>query len=395
MVAASSTTIDPEEASPMAQTIRVLGIDSAKLVCHVVGMDDTGHVGLRKRLARSAWRHFIATLPPIRMGMGACGSAHDWARCVREHGHDVRLIAPPFVRAYLKAPKHDTRDAEAIWEAVTRPTRRFVPIKQPEQPDLQALHRVRERLIKARTALVNEMRGLLLEYGIVLPQGMTKFRPSVVSTLQEEPCTLTALSTEMFWPLHGECLALETRLVYYDEQLAAIGRAHPECQRLQTIPGIGPVTATALVAAIGQATQFKNGRQLAAWLGLVPREHATGGKPRRLGISTRGNVYLRPWLIHGARATLRWVETKRDDRSRWLNALIERRGKHRAAVALANKNARMARALLVHHQEYRVSTAAAEDIGCRLRSRAILHHARGTTGLMTRQVRPASPNPAS
>jgi transposase len=162
---------------------------------------------------------------------------------------------------------------------------------------------------------------------------MTKFRTSVVSTLQEEQGQLTALSTEMFWPLHDALLALETRLAYYDAKLAAIGRAHPACQRRQTIPGIGPVTATALIAAIGQATQFKNGCQLAAWLGLVPREHSTGGKPRLLGISTRGHVSLRTWLMHGARATLRWVETTHDDRRRWLKALMERRGKNRAAVA--------------------------------------------------------------
>jgi transposase len=305
MVAALWATIHPEEANPMAQTMSVLGIDIAKLVLHVVGMDDTGHVVLRKRLARSELRHFIATLPPLRIGMDACGSAHYWARCFREHGHDVRLIAPPFVKAYLKSPKHDTRDAEAICEAVTRPTMRVVPIKQPEQQALQALHRVRERLIKARTALVNEMRGLLHEYGIVLPQGMTKFRTSVASKLQEEQCKLTALSTQMFWQLHGECLALETRLAYYDEKLAATGRAHPECQRRQTIPGIGPVSATALIAAIGDVTHFKNGRQLAAWLGLVPREHSTGGKPRLLGISKRGDRYLRKLLVHGARAMLR------------------------------------------------------------------------------------------
>src|SRR5918997_813682 len=257
MVAALWATIHPEEASSMAQKMSVLGIDIAKLVCHVVGMDDTGHVVLRKRLARSKLPHFMATLPPLRIGMEACGSAHYWARCFREHGHDVRLIAPQFIKASVKSPKHDARDAEAFCEAVTRPTMRFVPIKQPEQQDLQALHRVRERLIKARTALVNEIRGLLLEYGIVLPQGITKFRTSVVSKLQEEQGKLTALSTEMFWQLHDEFLALETRLAYYDEKLAAIGRAHPECQRLQTIPGLGPVTATALIAAIGQATQFK------------------------------------------------------------------------------------------------------------------------------------------
>jgi transposase len=172
--------------------------------------------------------------------------------------------------------------------------------------------------------LVNEMRGLLHEYGIVLPQGMSKFRTSVVSKLQEEQRKLTALSTEVFWRLYDEFLALETRLAYYDEKLTAIGRAHPECRRLQTIPGIGPVTAPALIAAISQVTQFKNGRQLAAWLGLVPREHSTGGTPRLLGISTRGDRYLRKLLVHGARATLRWVDTKCDDRSQWLRALIAR-----------------------------------------------------------------------
>src|SRR5918999_4362752 len=358
MVAASSTTIHREEASPMAQHMSVLGIDIAKQVFHVVGMDDSGHVVLRKRLARSTLLPFIANVCPLRIGMEACGGAHYWARCFREHGHEVRLIAPQFIKAYVKSPKNDARDAEAICEAMSRPTMRFVPIKQPEQQDLQALHRVRERLIKARTALVNEMRGLLLEYGIVLPQGMTKFRTSVVRKLQEGQCKLTALSTEMFWQLHDEFLALETRLAYYDEKLAAMGRAHPECQRLQTIPGIGPVTATALVAAIGQATQFKNGRQLAAWLGLVPREHSTGGKPRLLGISKRGNIYLSKLLVHGARATLRWVDTKTDDRSQWLRALIARRGKNRAAVALANKNARIVWALLAHNQEYSVRPAA-------------------------------------
>ena len=246
----------------------------------------------------------------------------------------------------------------AIAEAVTRPTMRFVPVKQLEQQDLQALHRVRERLMKARTALVNEIRGLLNEYGIILPQGVTKFRASVVSKLEDEQAKLTVMSSEMFRQLYDEFLALEKRLESYDEKLAAIGQAHPECQRLQTIPGIGPVSATALVAAIGDVTQFKNGRQLAAWLGLVPREHSTGGKPRLLGISKRGNIYLRTLFVHGARATLRWVETKTDDRSQWLRALIARRGKNRAAVALANKNARIAWALLAHNQEYSGRPAA-------------------------------------
>jgi transposase len=289
--------------------------------------------------------------------MEACGSAHYWARRFREQGHEVRLIAPPFVKAYVKSPKNDTRDAEAICEAVTRPTMRFVPIKQLEQQDLQALHRVRERLIKARTALVNEIRGLLSESGIVLPQGMSKFRTSVVRQLEDERTKLTPLSTEVFWQLYDEFLALEKRVAYYNEKLQALARAHPVCQRVQAIPGIGPLTATALVAAVPDATHFKNGRQFAAWLGLVPREPSTGGRPRLLGISKRGDVYLRTLFVHGARATLRWVDTKPDDRSQWLKALIARRGKNRAAVALANKNARIVWALLAHNQEYQSRTA--------------------------------------
>jgi transposase len=340
----------------MAQTITVLGIDIAKQVFHIVGMDNSGRVVLRKRLARSALLTFIANVPPVRIGMEACGSAHYWARQFREHGHDVRLIAPPCVKAYVKSPKNDGRDAEAICEAVTRPTMRFVPIKRIAQQDLQALHRIRERLMKARTALVNEIRGLLSEYGIVLPQSIAKFRALIVEKLEDNQAKLTALSTEVFQYLYEEFLALEKRLEYDDEKLAAIGQAHPECQRLQTIPGIGPVTATALIAAISDVTQFKNGRQLAAWLGLVPREHSTGGKQRLLGISKRGDRYLRKLLVHGARATLRWVDTKCDNRSQWLRALIARRGKNRAAVALANKNARIVWALLAHNQEYRVRT---------------------------------------
>jgi transposase len=229
-------------------------------------------------------------------------------------------IAPPCVKASVKSPKNDARDAEAIGEAVTRPTMRFVPIKQVEQQDLQALHRIRERLIKARTALINEIRGLLNEDGMVLPQSLAKFRALIVDKLREEQAKLTTLSTEVFWHLYDELLAVETRLAYDDEQLAAIGQAHPACQRLQTIPGIGPVRATALIVAVGDVTQFTNGRQLAAWLGLVPREHSTGGQPRLLGISTRGDRYRRKLLVHGARATLRWVDTKCDGRSQWLKS---------------------------------------------------------------------------
>ena len=233
---------------------------------------------------------------------------------------------------------------------------RFVPITRIEPQDLQALHRIRERLMKARTALVNEIRGLLSEYGSVLPQSLAKFRALIVEKLENDQAKLTALSTEVFWHPYEEFLALEKRLAYDDEKLIAMGQAHPACQRLQTIPGIGPVSATALIAAIGDVTQYKNGRQLAAWLGLVPREHSRGGKPRLLGISKRGDRYLRKLLVHGLQATLRWVDTRSDERSRWLRALITRRGKNRAAVALAHKNARIVWALLAYNQAYRVRT---------------------------------------
>jgi transposase len=339
--------------------VRVLGIDIAKEMFHIVGMDDSGTVVLRKRCPRGALMPFMAQLPPVVIGMEACGGAHDWARRFREHGHTVKLMAPQFVKPSVKSHTHEMADAEAIGEAVTRPTMRFVPIKELTQQDLQALHRVRDRLVNARTALINEMRGLLGEYGIILPKGVTKFRQMLLSTLEKEQAKLTELSREVFWQLQEEWLTLEQRLAYYNAKLEAICQAHPVCQRLLTIPGIGPLTATALVAAVSDAAHFKNGRQLAAWLGLVPRQHSTGGKPRLLGISKRGDIYLRKLFVHGARATIRWVGLKHDRRSQWLRALIQRRGTNRAVVALANKHARIAWVLLATDQYYRPEHTAA------------------------------------
>jgi len=211
---------------------------------------------------------------------------------------------------------------------------------------------VRERLIGERTALVNEVHGLMHEYGIVMPKGVSKFRQAVVGKLEAEKDKLTPLSQEMFWKLVEEFAALEAQLAYYQEKLDTLAQHHPECQRLMTIPGIGPLTATALVAAVSDASAFKNGRQFAAWLGQVPRQHSTGGKERLLGISKRGDSYLRKLLVHGARATIRWVGRKTDRRSQWMRQLIERRGKNRTAVAVANKNARIVWALLTSHQAY-------------------------------------------
>lgn len=330
----------------MQQELSVVGIDIAKRVFHLVGMDERGTIILRKRLARGEVLSFMANLPRVTVGMEACGGAHEWARPLREQGHDVKLMAPRYVKAYVKTNKNDMRDAEAIAEAVTRPSMRFVPIKTVNQQDVQALHRVRERLMGARTGLINEMRGLLAEYGIVLPKGAQAFRKAVVGKLESEQDKLTSLSQEMFQRLFEEWVKVEAEVAYYDEKLLSLATTHPDCQRLLTIPGIGPLTATALIAAVGDVGVFKNGRHFSAWLGLVPKQHATGGETRLLGISKRGDSYLRKLLIHGARSTLRWAGLKTDGRSQWTRGLLERRGWNRTAVAVANKNARIVWVLL-------------------------------------------------
>jgi transposase len=235
----------------MKPELSVVGIDLAKSVFHLVGMDERGKIILRKRLARGEVMPFMAKLPRVLVGMEACGGAHYWARQLREQGHEVKLMAPQYVKPYVKTNKNDLRDAEAIAEAVTRPSMRFVPIKNIEQQDLQALHRVRERLMGARTALVNEMRGLLAEYGIVLPAGVNAFRNALAAKLEAEHAKLTPLSQELFGKLCAEFKKVEAEVAYYDEKLQAMAATHPESQRLLTIPGIGPITATALIAAVG------------------------------------------------------------------------------------------------------------------------------------------------
>jgi transposase len=261
----------------------------------------------------------------------------------------------------MKSNKNDMRDAEAIAEAVTRPSMRFVPVKDVAQQDIQALHRVRERLVTARTALVNEMRGLLAEYGIVLPYGVAKFRQAFVSTLETEQTKLTALGQELFHKLFTEFGKLEAELAYYQEKLEALAHTHSVCQRLRTIPGMGPLTATTLIAAVSDAGVFQNGRQFAAWLGLVPKQYSTGGQTRLLGISKRGESYIRKLRIHGARATLRWARTTADRRSHWIRGLLERRGWNRTAVAVAHKNARIVWALLSRGGVYGANASSSRE----------------------------------
>lgn len=330
----------------------VVGIDLAKSVFMAVGMDSTGKVLFRKKLHRGKLHSWVANLSPSLIGMEACGGAHYWARTFSAHGHTVKLIAPKFVKPYVKSNKNDSADAEAICEAVTRPTMRFVQTKSQVQQEIQMLHRARERVVRNRTALVNEFRGFLGELGIVMPQGITTFRRRVAEALDLNRERLTAMSHELFAHLLEEFVRIDQEVQFYDKRLALVAKHHPECQRLQTIPGIGPVTATAIISTVGDVTSFKNGRQFAASLGLVPRQHSSGGKDILLGISKRGDAYLRKLLVHGARSVVRFAKKHDSGRARWIVQLVARRGSARATVAVANKNARIVWALLTRREDF-------------------------------------------
>ena len=340
-----------------AKAVKVLGIDLAKDVFHLHGVDENGRVVLRKRLRRRELMAWMANLPPCLIGMEACSGAHHWARKFREMSHEVRLMSPQFVKPYVKSNKNDEADAEAICEAVQRPTMRFVPIKSVEQQDIQSLHRAREMVIGQRTSLTNQIRGLLHEYGVVVARGSANLRKALPRILEDADNGLSPMFRELLYGLHRELSHLDERIAEYDGGIAELAQQSEACQRVMSIPGIGPLTATALVAAAGDAKVFRNGREMAAWLGLVPKQHSTGGKPRLLGISKRGDAYLRKLLIHGARAALRFAPRKHDRRSRWAAGLLERKHVNVTAVALANKNVRTAWVLLTRGETYNVAAA--------------------------------------
>ena len=341
------------------QQVTTLGIDIAKNVFQLHGVNGRGKTVLQKRLSRNKVLAFIAKLPACLIGMEASGGAHYWAREFTKLGHEVKLMAPQYVKPYVQGNKNDANDAAAICEAVSRPRMRFVPIKSVAQQDMQALHRIRERQIKMRTALVNQIRGLLSEYGIVMPKGVPQVRHKVPFILEDADNGLTWEAREWLQSLQAELRLVDEQIEATAERIKQMFAADEACQRLAQLRGIGPLTATALVAAVGDARGFKNGRQLAAWLGLVPKQHSTGGKPTLLGISKRGNSYLRKLLIHGARAVLRHLEDKTDAWSCWLKGVEERRGKNRACVAHANKVARVAWVLLAREEMYRPALAKA------------------------------------
>ncbi len=332
-----------------------MGIDLGKNVFHLFGVDEAEHPVLKKKLGRRQLLAFLANLEPCLVGLEACGGSRYWAREIRALGHDARLMSPQFVKPYLKGNKNDYNDAEAICEAVGRPTMRFVAVKSVEQQDIQALHRIRQSIVKTRTAQANQIRGLLGEYGIVLPEGITWLRRRIPELLEDAENGLTARFRGWLAALYQELRTLDQRIKQCTDEMVALFRADEACQRIAAIEGIGPQTATALVSTYGQARELSNGRQFSASLGLVPRQHTTGDKPRLLGISKRGDTYLRTLLIHGARSLVRRAASKSDPRSRWIQRLVVERGTNRAVVAVANKNARIVWALLSRGDAYRAA----------------------------------------
>jgi transposase len=333
------------------QIVRI-GLDLAKYVFEVHGVDACGKTVIRKTLRRNAVPSFFANLPPCLVGMEASNGAHYWAKVLSELGHEVRLISPQFVTPYVKSNKNDRNDAEAICEAAGRPHMRFVPVKSAEQLALQAIHRVRSRLVSARTRLVNQVRGLLTEHGFVIARDIGQLRRHLADIVGCGEGALNDLVRGLLIEMQEELAEIDRRITIYDRRIRALYRGSEPCQRLGRIEGIGPLSATALVAAVGDQHCFKNGRQFAAWLGLVPKQQSSGGRARLLGISKRGVSYLRTLLIHGARAVLARASKKEDPRSRWVRKLRERRHPNIAAVALANKNARIAWALLARGDVY-------------------------------------------
>jgi transposase len=294
----------------------------------------------------------FAQLPACVVGMEACSGAQHWARELRQLGHDPRIMAAEFVEPYRQGGKNDANDAAAICEAVGRPKMRFVPIKSTEQQAVLAVHRLRQGLVEERTALGNRLRGLLAEYGVVVGTGRERLRRALPEILEDGANTIPGIARDVFADAEQHLRELDVRIAAYDRRIAALARDSEPAQRLMKIEGVGPVTATAIVASVGNAIVFKNGRQFAAWLGLTPRQHSSGGKQRLGAMTKHGDVYLRTLLIHGARAVLRVTPKRSDAKSRWAESLRRRRPDNVAAVALAAKHARIIWALLARAQEY-------------------------------------------
>lgn len=334
-----------------------IGIDLAKNIFQLHGVDKHGKAALRRRLNREELLPYLANLPPCLIGIEASGGAHYWGREIRKLGHNVKMMPPQYVKPYVKSNKNDYNDAEGICEAVSRPNMRFVPIKTEMQQEIMMMHRMRSQVIQMRTAHVNQLRGFLLEFGVAIPRGIERFRAKLPEALIGLQSRLSSELLSMFEEMQKELTRLDEQVRACDKKVAQTGRAHPICKKLMDVEGVGPLTSSALVGSVADPASFRNGRQFAAWLGLVPRQHSSGGRTVLQGISKRGDVYLRTLLIHGARAVVAAVGKKTDVRSRWIQRVKERRGFNVSAVALANKNARILWALMARDGEYREAGA--------------------------------------
>ncbi|MHC1711720.1 MAG: IS110 family transposase [Solidesulfovibrio sp.] len=337
--------------------ITTIGIDLAKNSFQLHGVDANGKAVLRKTLRRDHVIPFFANLPECLVGMEACATSAYWARVIESCGHTVHRIHPRFIKPYLMADKNDANDAAAICEAVSRPRMRFVPHKSQEQADLQAVHRVRSGFVQAKTAAINQARGLLAENGIIIKQGACHVRqtlPAIIGDLQND---LSSSMRQLLTSLYDHIVALDARVTDQDRLLQSFVKEHEACKRLIKVPGVGILTSTILLTMAGAAKDFKNGRQFAAYLGLVPRQHSTGGKQRLLGITKRGDSYTRTLLVQGARAVLGAMKFGHSplgcgETAQWLARLVERRGPNKACIALANKTARVVWSMLAHGSQY-------------------------------------------
>ena len=334
--------------------IKILGIDLAKNVFQLHGVDAAGKPALRKNVSRGKLMETLANFPRCLIGIEACGGAHYWAREISKLGHEVRIMAPQFVAPYRKSGKNDLNDAEAICEAVSRPHMRFVAVKTEAQQSALMVHRVRASINTERTALINQMRGLLQEFGFVIAKGASNFSKRFLEVLEKENLPLDAV--EVLAELRGHLLTLEERLAKYDRMIARMLKDEMVA-RVMTIPGVGPVTATAVVATIGDAKVFHNGREMAAYVGLVPRQNSSGGKTRLGRITKLGDSYLRSLFVQGALIVIRHLGDKKDTRSQWIRSLVERRGVKKAAVALAARMVRIAWALMARNEPYKPATS--------------------------------------
>jgi len=334
--------------------INTVGVDLAKNIFHLHIQDPKGYVLQKLKLGRSQFNHFLATTPASQVVFESCATSHYWGRTAIRHGHQARLIHPGYVKPYLKTNKNDFNDAEAICEADSRPTMRYVNIKTIEQQDIQLLHRVREKAVQQRTALANQIRGQLLEYGIAVPKGISQIRTRLAGILEDGENGLTPFARELFDALRQELYASDNRVKELDKKVYQLANEHPVCRRLMAIPGVGPMIATAIISAIGNANNFKNGRELSVWLGLVPKQHSTGGQQRLLGISKRGDRYVRTLLVQGAISAITRCKNRCDSQLVWARQLREKKGLQKTAIALANKTARIIWSVMAKDRDYKM-----------------------------------------